>query len=50
MSAATPTHLAPDVHAALIAVVRKQGARSEEAAEDYVRGLQRDHRYQRDVY
>jgi sulfite reductase (NADPH) flavoprotein alpha-component len=44
------SQLAPDVHAALISVVKKHGARSQEAAEDYVRGLQRDHRYQRDVY
>ena len=44
------SQLAPDVHAALISIVRKHGARSEDAAEDYVRSLQRDHRYQRDVY
>jgi sulfite reductase alpha subunit-like flavoprotein len=31
-------------------VIKKHGARSQEAAEDYVRSLQRDHRYQRDVY
>ncbi len=42
--------LAPDVHAALISVVEAHGARSREAAEEYVRGLQSDHRYQRDVY
>ncbi len=44
------SQLAPDIHAALISLVRKHGARSEDAAEDYVRSLQRDHRYQRDVY
>jgi sulfite reductase (NADPH) flavoprotein alpha-component len=42
--------LAPDVHEALIGVVAAHGGRSREAAEDYVRALQSDHRYQRDVY
>lgn len=43
-------HLAPDVHAALIDIVADQARTSREAAEDYVRSLQADHRYQRDVY
>jgi sulfite reductase (NADPH) flavoprotein alpha-component len=43
-------NLAPDIHAALLAVVQEQGHLGPEAAEDYLRGLQRDHRYQRDVY
>ncbi|MES1972897.1 MAG: assimilatory sulfite reductase (NADPH) flavoprotein subunit [Pseudomonadota bacterium] len=43
-------HLAPDVHETLIEIVAAQGRTSRDAAEDYVRGLQADHRYQRDVY
>lgn len=42
--------MAPDVHAALAAVLRDQGGLGPEAAEDYLRNLQRSHRYQRDVY
>jgi sulfite reductase (NADPH) flavoprotein alpha-component len=43
-------HMAPDVHAALLALIQDQGHVGPEAAEDYLRNLQRDHRYQRDVY
>lgn len=43
-------NLAPDVHDALIAVIAGQAHTGREAAEDYVRSLQADHRYQRDVY
>lgn len=43
-------HLAPDVHAALIDVVASEAHTGRDAAEDYVRSLQADHRYQRDVY
>ena len=43
-------HLAPDVHTALIDIVAGQAHTGREAAEDYVRSLQADHRYQRDVY
>jgi sulfite reductase (NADPH) flavoprotein alpha-component len=43
-------HMAPDVHAALLAVLQEQGRLGPDAAEDYLRTLQRDHRYQRDVY
>jgi sulfite reductase (NADPH) flavoprotein alpha-component len=42
--------LAPDIHAALIAVVEEHGSLDRDAANEYMRGLQRDHRYQRDVY
>lgn len=42
--------LAPDVHAALIDIVAAEARSSPDAAEDYVRALQADHRYQRDVY
>lgn len=44
------TNLAPDVHTALIEIVAEQARIGREAAEDYVRSLQADHRYQRDVY
>lgn len=43
-------HLAPDVHAALIDLVAAEARSSRGAAEDYVRSLQTDQRYQRDVY
>jgi sulfite reductase (NADPH) flavoprotein alpha-component len=43
-------HLAPDVHETLIGIVQTHGGQDREGADDYVRGLQRDHRYQRDVY
>lgn len=42
--------LAPDVHAALAAVLQNHGGLSSETSEDHLRSLQRDHRYQRDVY
>ena len=42
--------LAPDVHAALIEIVAAQGGLGREGADDYVRRLQREGRYQRDVY
>jgi len=44
------SHLAPDVHEALLTVVEEQASIQREAAEDYFRDLQRDGRYQRDVY
>jgi len=43
-------NLAPDVHEALIDIVAAEARTGREAAEDYVRSLQADHRYQRDVY
>jgi sulfite reductase (NADPH) flavoprotein alpha-component len=42
--------MAGDVHAALVEIVRAHGGRSEEAAVEYVKQMQRDKRYQRDVY
>jgi sulfite reductase (NADPH) flavoprotein alpha-component len=42
--------LAPDVHAALRAIVQQAGGRGKAAADDYLGALQRDHRYQIDVY
>jgi sulfite reductase (NADPH) flavoprotein alpha-component len=43
-------HLAPDVHEALVDVVTNRGGLDREAASEYLSGLQRDGRYQRDVY
>ena len=42
--------MAPDVHETLISIVAEEGSFDRERAEDYVRDLQRSHRYQRDVY
>jgi sulfite reductase (NADPH) flavoprotein alpha-component len=44
------TRMAPDVHAALIEVVCRHGGYSEEGAAEYLVDLQRQRRYQRDVY
>jgi sulfite reductase (NADPH) flavoprotein alpha-component len=44
------THLAPDVHAALSKVVEQQRGCDPEEAAAYLGALQRDHRYQIDVY
>ncbi len=44
------THMAKDVHEALIDVVAEQGGKTREAAEAYVDDLRRAKRYQRDVY
>jgi sulfite reductase (NADPH) flavoprotein alpha-component len=44
------TNLAPDVHAALSDVVQQERGCSRAAAQDYLSLLQRDHRYQIDVY
>ena len=42
--------MAPDVHSALITIAETAGGMNREAAETYVRELQRGHRYHRDVY
>lgn len=42
--------LAPDVHRALTEIVAEQGRVGAEEADAYIRNLQRDGRYQRDVY
>jgi sulfite reductase (NADPH) flavoprotein alpha-component len=39
-----------DVHEALLRVIEREGGHSREAAEDYVRRLSAEHRYQKDVY
>jgi sulfite reductase (NADPH) flavoprotein alpha-component len=44
------SNLAPDVHAALSDVVRQERGCSPAAAQEYLSLLQRDHRYQIDVY
>lgn len=42
--------MAPDVHTALVEVVREQGDMTAEGAESYWQSLQEENRYQRDVY
>jgi len=42
--------MAPDVNETLTAIVAAEGRLSRDAAEEYVRNLQRSQRYQRDVY
>lgn len=44
------SRMAKDVHEALIEVYQTQGSLSREAAEEKVKQLQKDKRYQRDVY
>jgi sulfite reductase (NADPH) flavoprotein alpha-component len=43
-------NMARDVHETLIEIVASEGRLQRDSAEEYVRNLQRDHRYQRDVY
>ena len=42
--------MAVDVHEALIQVVAKESGHSREQAVDYVKALQANQRYQRDIY
>lgn len=42
--------MAPDVHNALHEIIQAEGGLSQEQAAEYVKSLQRDKRYQRDVY
>lgn len=44
------SHMAKDVHATLAAILEREGGLSNEAAEAYLADLQRQNRYQRDVY
>jgi len=44
------SRMAHDVHTALLDIVKEQGGTSEEDADAYVKALQKDRRYQRDVY
>ncbi|WP_052144654.1 sulfite reductase subunit alpha [Halalkalibacter okhensis] len=43
-------YMAKDVHNALIDIVEKEGSMSREEAEEYVTAMQKEKRYQRDVY
>ena len=43
-------HFARDVHLALVSIVEREREISPESADEYVRELQRERRYQRDVY
>lgn len=42
--------MASDVHAALCTILQQEGGMSEEDATNYLATLQKEHRYQRDVY
>jgi len=44
------SRMAKDVHEALIKIIEQEGKRSREEAEAYVKQLQKDKRYQRDIY
>ncbi len=44
------THMAGDVHNALLAIIKLQGGLSDDQTLEYVRTLKQTHRYQRDVY
>lgn len=44
------SRMAHDVHAALEAVLRQEGGLSEDAAAEYLKKMQQERRYQRDVY
>ncbi|GAA6184899.1 MULTISPECIES: assimilatory sulfite reductase (NADPH) flavoprotein subunit [Alteromonadaceae] len=44
------THMAKDVHDALLTVVQEHGGKSEEDAEAYLTEMRRSKRYQKDVY
>ncbi|MGB0496576.1 MAG: diflavin oxidoreductase, partial [Kangiellaceae bacterium] len=43
-------HMAKDVEKALLNIIRKQGNKTIEDANDYLKQLRKDNRYQRDVY
>lgn len=43
-------NLAPDVHATLSAIIQQESGRGRAAADEYLGTLQREHRYQLDVY
>jgi sulfite reductase (NADPH) flavoprotein alpha-component len=44
------SHMAPDVHAALVDVVAEHGGHDRESAEEYLAALKRDRRYRLDVH
>ena len=43
-------HMAADVHAALLEIIQREGSLTAEQTADYVKTLQKERRYQRDVY
>lgn len=43
-------HMAPDVHKTLETIVAREGDMDTEKAKEYIANLQKEHRYQRDVY
>jgi sulfite reductase (NADPH) flavoprotein alpha-component len=43
-------HMAMDVHVALLEIIQQEGSLTAEQAADYVKTLQKERRYQRDVY
>lgn len=43
-------HMAHDVHAALLTILEREGSMSPEEAKAYLEAMQREKRYQRDVY
>ncbi|MGO4889912.1 sulfite reductase subunit alpha [Anaerobacillus sp. MEB173] len=43
-------YMAKDVHSTLIDIIEKEGAMTREDAEAYLAKMQKEHRYQRDVY
>lgn len=44
------THMAPDVHKALVDVIAEHGGIDADAAEEYLSEMRRNHRYRLDVY
>lgn len=44
------SRMAPDVHAALLQIIERHGGQSPDSAAEYLQQLQRNRRYQRDVY
>jgi sulfite reductase (NADPH) flavoprotein alpha-component len=44
------SRMAKDVHMALHSIVERHGAKSPQAAEDYIQTMKDEHRYHRDVY
>jgi sulfite reductase (NADPH) flavoprotein alpha-component len=44
------THMAGDVHNALLAIIKQHGGLSDDQSLEYIKNLKQAHRYQRDVY
>lgn len=43
-------HMAKDVHQTLLTIIEKEGNKSVEEAEAYIKAMRKEKRYQRDVY